>query len=547
MWDTGKFIWFGMVLLVGGVCPLASSARVDTSPSVIACSTSVAGGSQSIANAFAQWLPQVQNQTAGATTQTGLSSIAPQSASMLSFRDQGAPLETAQQVACLKSPSAIPGDGPIAQRFGQDGLIPAQKQQPSVHGSSTLTWRGRFNGDGQDQDFYHYFNFTAEDLVPGHLRAVLSLRQDWDLDGSPPDHVGDDFYSVDDHKRWLHTDLSTAYFDFLNPACPSARVRLGRQYLSDFEYFHADAVSAEAPIWDGLKWSGFAGQTVSYYAQPEDDWAGGLALTFAPSWAHRLRLAYIYNRDAEYWASNQAFSLESWQACCENLWWHGRFRVLDGSARDVGTDLQYLLGPCGTTLNLGFYSLLKPLKNETNPYDPYTRASLGEWLEHQLWTVRASQPLAGNFCLSGGAQIRRLTDDPPEDSSRNYDNQASDQYDVTLAWSPCRQWNLAVGGQHIQGRHGNEQNGLSSDVTFRPWRCLELCAGTTLGDYTFAWRDELVNSYYETHPDQRAYYAGVKLSNHCGGALRLRYEVEDWDDQGRDPYQTARVSFTQQF
>lgn len=410
---------------------------------------------------------------------------------------------------------------------------------PGVRGSSMVRFDARRNDDTSDSDLYHYLDLSVDELVPGYVGGKLSLRQDYDL--GPGHGRGSSFFSTDDAKDNEHLDLSRAYLNLRHEAVPGASLRVGRQYVEEFEFFHTDGGTLRLPLAKSLGLTAFGGQSVSYYSDKSDDWAAGGALTFAPSPRNRTRLAFLYDRDDEYKVENEAWALETWQGLREWLFAHGRFRLLEGEARDLNLDLRFEIEALRTSLLLSSLHLFHQLEEETNHNSPYVRAGLQPWDPFNRYTAQSQTALTDQLNLGLGVTVNRVRGD--NDGDEQYSNEDYERYDAGFIWSPFHSWTFVLTGHYWDADLREQTWGLSGEIAFQPTRRIVWRLGTSYVDYRFGYYDEFEDRPYRQSPELHVYYTSLRYRHGDNMYFDFRLELEDATQWADDPYLGAETSW----
>lgn len=424
------------------------------------------------------------------------------------------------------------------------------KSSPSrnVHGFSTTVYQSRWLADeDSDQDFYQYWNLQVDELVPGHARGAFSLRLNTDFDGRVDDAPGrgtyvfdrDPFYSVDDARNDReYVDLYTGYVDLYDGDPNNGFLRIGRQYLSEFDYIHADAVKLELPVNSWAKFKGFFGQAVSNYSGHTDDWTGGLGLEIQQSPMSRWWLEY--HRYEDDIADDDTYKIETWQSPWEGASIHAVYRGFDDQARDFAFSLGQYFSPLDLTLFLDYRRLFSEVGDRSRHESHLYRSGLLEQDPYNQYTLRFDKALPCNFGLSGGFSVKRVSDNNQDFSNRDYENA-----DITLSYSPSSKWYYSISGEWWNADPDNSFFGYSGEIGYRPHRCFDWTLGSTYGNYVFRYEDESVGALYRESPFVKTYYTGMKfnVSDRCHLRVNLEYEDDDLDND----YYRLRLTWGQTF
>jgi len=419
--------------------------------------------------------------------------------------------------------------------------------QRDIHGFVNTIYRTRNIEGESDQDFYQYWNIEAEELVPGRASGAFSLRLNTDLDGRVDGAPGlgtyvfdrDPFYSVDDARNDReYVDLYTGYIDLYNGTPDNGYLRIGRQYLQEWDYIHADAVKLELPVSSAVKLKGFFGQAVSFYSGHTNDWTGGVGVEIAPSYGNRWWFGY--DKYADDIADNDSYTAETWQSPWEGAWFHARFRGLDDEARDLDLNLSQYFTPLDLTLFVDVHRLFSKLEDESRHHSPFYRTDLLEEQPYTSYSFRFDKALPCNFGLSGGFGIRRVSE-----NEQDYGNRDWEHGDVTLSFYPTNTWYYSISAEWWNTDPDSSFFGYSGEIGYRPNKCIDWTLGSSYGNYVFRYEDERFPGLYRESPFIKTYYTGLRWRVNETNNLRINFEIED-DDRGED-YYSLRLNWGQTF
>lgn len=429
--------------------------------------------------------------------------------------------------------------------YAQTPLGPLSR---GVHGNVDTVYRSRWIDGESDQDFYQYWNLEFEDLVPGYARGSFSLRLNSDFDGRVDSARGlgeyvfdrDPFYSVDDARDDIeYADLYTGFVDVFNGSPDGGYLRIGRQYLDDFDWIHADAVSLNLPLTSCIRMIGFMGQSVSFYSGHDDDFSGGIGFEILQS--PKDRWLFTYHRYADDIASNDTFKAETWQQLWYGAHLHGRFRTLDDDPRELSLNFSQYITPLDLTLLLDYRRLFTEIEDEGRHDSPLYRSGLLDWNPHNYFSARFDKALPWNVGLSGGVAVQRISGEDEQE----YGNRDFERGDITLSFYPCDQWYYSISGEWWNTDPESSFFGVSGEIGYRPTRCIDWTLGSSYGSYVFRYEDERFPELYRDDPLIRTYYTGLRWRVTDTNTLRVNFEYED-DDQDED-YYTLRLSWGQAF
>ena len=431
--------------------------------------------------------------------------------------------------------------------FGARAQPYGPTSSPDIHGSVNTVYRSRWLDNESDQDFYQYWDVEMEELVPGHARGAFSLRLNHDLDGRVDGAPGrgiyvfdrDPFFSVDDARNDVeYADLYTGYVDLFNGTPDAGYLRIGRQYLRDFDWIHADAVTLNLPVSSWARLTGFFGQAVSFYSGHTDDWTGGVALELKESRYNRW--VFGYHRYEDDIADNDTFKVETWRRLWEGAHLHAKFRTLDEDPRDLAVNLSQYFEPLDLTLFMDFRRLFSALGNESRQDSPFFLTDLLDQEPYTDFAIRLDKALPCNMGISGGYGMRRVSD-----NEQDYGNRDWEHADVTLSFYPTSKLFYSVSGEWWNTDPDSSFFGFSGEVGYRPNRCIDWTVGSSYGNYVFRYEDERFGGFFRESPFVRTYFTNLKCRVTESSHLRMNFEIED-DDRG-DDYYTLRVNWGHTF
>jgi hypothetical protein len=434
----------------------------------------------------------------------------------------------------------------VSPLYAQSPAIPSPRNQ-NIHGFVNTTYNSRWIDKENDEDFYQYWDIQVDELVPGYARGAFSLRLNSDLDGrvgSAPGYGNyifdrDPFYSVDDarHER-EYLDLYTGYVDFFDGLPENGFLRIGRQYLPEFDYIHADAVKLELPVNSIAKVKAFFGQAVSFYSGHTGDWTGGVGLELKPSTQNKWWFEiHRYEDDIE---DNGSYSVETWQSPWEGAWLHAKFRGLDDRARDLSVNVSQYFAPLDLTLLLDYNRLFSELEDESRHDSPYYRTALLAQQQRNYYSIRLDKALPCNLGISGGFAVQRVSEDDRDYGNRDYENG-----DITLTFYPSSNWYYSISGEWWNADPDNSFFGYSGEIGYSPNKCIDWSIGSSYGQYVFRYEDELYGSLYRESPFVKTYYTSLRWKFDDRNNLRVNLELED--DDRDDDYYSLRVTWGRHF
>lgn len=453
-------------------------------------------------------------------------------------------------ISSLFGPRVAPAGGDeVPAAFAPLGGVPGQAgggveapSRPMLRGFSMLSYQGRANDDTSDSDIYHYLDARVDHLVPGHVNAALTVRQNYDADSS--NGRGSPFYSVEDNKEWNHFDLSRAYAEFLAPDWPGASLRLGRQFVEEFESYYLDGATARIPVAAGLGLTIFGGSSVSYYSHDGSDWAAGGAATWTPSREHRARLSYLYSNDGEFDAEDHAFALESWHTFHQAFTAHLRARTLDGNARDLAADISWRLEAIQAALYANVRTLFTAYDFETNHFSPLSRSGLGAWQPHTYGALRLVKDLGAAMSVGVGMGAKRVHGALREP---RYSNVDYEEFDLSWNWTPSQRWLIALMFRYRDAELREDTWGITGEARFRPNKQWLVALGSSYDDFRFGWHDPALERAFRQDAELRTYYGRVQYHYNATDYVAVRVDMEDSKDWSDNPYAGVRAAWGRQF
>ncbi|MCA9411860.1 MAG: hypothetical protein KC917_08285 [Candidatus Omnitrophica bacterium] len=433
----------------------------------------------------------------------------------------------------------------VSPVVAQSYLSPNRK----VHGFSTTVYQSRWLADeDSDQDIYQYWNLEADEIVPGHARGAFSLRLNTDIDGrvsgAPGRTIGgpgsgtyvydrDPFYSVDDARDREYVDLYTGYVDLYDGDPNQGFVRIGRQYLPEFDYIQADAIKLELPVNSWAKFKGYFGQAVSFYSGHDGDWTGGLGLEIQQSPTSKWWMEY--HRYEDDISDDHSYSIETWQQPWEGASIHALYRGFDDQARDLQVSLAQYFSPWDLTLFLDYQRLFSELGDLSRQNSPLYRSGLLEQNPYNRYSIRFDKALPCNFGLSGGFSAKRVSNNDQDYGNHDYENG-----DITLSFYPSEKWYYSISGEWWNTDPESSFFGYSGEIGYSPNKCFDWTIGSSYGNYVFRYEDESQGVLYRESPFIKTYYTSLKMNVTDRSHVKVNFEIED-DDRDNDYYRLRLI------
>lgn len=418
------------------------------------------------------------------------------------------------------------------QEDGDSTLLRGLLPEASIHGHSVTSYRGRWTGDGDDQDLYEYLSISLEDLIPARLDAELSLRlrEDFD-DASHPLNFSDDlFIDVDETRddQWADR-IGTAWLDIHDLGLDHSSLRIGRQYLPVFDGLHVDGARlALDRLGERFDFVAFGGRPVSYFSSTHGDSALGAAGTYRFSPYARMRAKYYrYTDDGRNLDDDQA-ELELWMRRGNWAFFHASLGTLDSDLKDLILDGKLILHDLDAYLILRYYRLLSEIEDNTLEFSPFF-AVLNELEPFSRSDIRLTKSLADCLDIFGGVSIRK--EDSGSDDSGYVANSDYQRYDLGLTLYPCDDLSITATGQHWDIDSGRRFMGVTSEVAYKPIDTLTVSAGNAYGEYRVEYYDSFQQTKFKERPDVRTYFASLKWRALPNATLSTKFEIEDNDEE----------------
>jgi len=455
------------------------------------------------------------------------------------------------------------GDGPIARAFANfparpgsrlatlDHLTPksgawrsdARRRASAaagrrVDGTAEVLYRARANDAIADHDIFVDTDVVVEDLVPGIVRGGLWLRQDYEANRRW--RRGDDFFQLEDFQEQRHLRLYRGYVDVTPPGLAGATLRAGRQWIEEVGNHWVDGGSIRVPLLADLGLTLFGGRSVSMYSDASGDWAGGAAVTWAPSVGRRYQLSYVHDRDDEFDTSDSVLALEAWHTVTDGLRVHARGSLLDGKIDQVQLDASWQPGSLPLHLYGEWFHLARDREGETNFHNPYTRAGLQTWMPHDRFTLGAFAQLTSWLSVVANGTVKNHRDGVTVPES--YSNADMVRADLIATAALGEHWTLEVGGYYWDAdlRDGNWS--AWGELRFRPVDELSTAVGVRYRGHRFGWYD--VTSQQRVRQgllDEYVYHLEVEYGFRRWGRVGVRVDFEDPDGIEDAPYVTAEL------
>jgi hypothetical protein len=426
---------------------------------------------------------------------------------------------------------------------GGSGSLAAAAEEPedglAVHGSLVSRLVARRNSDDSDLDLYALLSVDVGDREQDDWTGYVLGRVSKDLDG---DTGGEDstFASLEDtYDDSLNGRLYEAYVE--GHATGLEVLKLGRQGLYDTpEYVRIDGARLETePTGSDRHSFGFyAGRPVHEYESSSDgDEALGIYAENRPWDGARARLDYMYLNDEELLGSdnNDLWAVQLDQTIDRKVMLHGDYSLLEDRPREYTVRGTWVDPQEGMLVQASHHELLSTQKLLVEEFDPFYE-SLLEYYPYRQEGLLVSKSFDEDFDLSGGADIRRVTDD---DDIGEF-NREFDRYHATGTWHDVFMADLSVAltAETWQADGSDEVATWGLDLT----RVFTEDLRGSVGSYYALFKNDFLLE--EEREDVRTYYVSLRYRIDPQLSWLFGYEYEDAED---DDYQTLRARATWRF
>lgn len=435
--------------------------------------------------------------------------------------------ETAASAAAVSaaSESAAPEDESVSDRI----FSPFKRVLPqaSLDGYLLSSYRGRWSDDDDDQDFYQYMLLDMRNLIPQHLDAEVSMRFHEDFNDSNLNFSDDLFIDIDDPRDDDWPDrLSTAWIDLYDIGYDGSSLRVGRQYLPEFDGLHIDGARLSLERLGPFDFTAFGGRPVTYFSGVHGDATYGFSGNYRITpWARVRAKYYRYSDDSLDLDDDQA-EVELWLRREHWAFFHASLGTLDSDLKDMILDGKLVHDEWNTYLTLRYYRLFTPIGENTIEFSPFF-AVLDELEPFSRSDIRLTKRFGEIVDVFGGISIRR--EEASNDSDGDVTNSDYERYDAGLTFYPTPKWAVTGSGQYWNVDAGRRFTGVTSEVTFIPWKELTLSAGNAYGEYRNEYYDSFRQLEFRERPDVLTYFASLKWRVTPNATFRSKFEIEDSD------------------
>ena len=421
--------------------------------------------------------------------------------------------------------------------------VPPDEESPFpdwMHGSLSVRYRARSDGDDQDHDVR---GVLALDLADPRVRGMsghLLARVDVDLEGLDEGEIFEDL--ADTYDQSVVSKVYLAYADVAldAEAGESPTLRVGRQndpllpevlYLDGVSYFSRPM--GEKDVAFGV----YGGIPVHFYeSSSEGDRAWGTFVEGHPWAGGRARFDWMHLEDEEVLGEGEddLLSLGVWQELAKSWRLEGEYTHLEGDPRDLSLRAFYTDPDATTIVRAGYHELLEPQAALVTELDPFFEQLL-EYEPFRQTNLVVSQAFGDHAIVDAGVDLRRVSDsDDVGEFNRDWE-----RYYATASFVDVSA--KGVGMSFTVDRWDDDDRDVSSlgaDLSYDSEDRWDGAIGTyySLYKYQFLELDE--------REDVRTYYlrASRELSKRLD--LELLYEFEDDDF---DTYHTLRLGALWQF
>ena len=421
-----------------------------------------------------------------------------------------------------------------AEEKGISSLVSRVLPEASIHGYSTTSYRGQWAGDDDDQDLYEYFLIDARNLIPDHLDAEVSMRMHEDFSGSlsPLELEDDIFIDIDDARDEQWPDrLNTAWADLHGFGWGDLSLRLGRQYLYEFDGLHIDGGYIRFEPRKRLEFTAFGGRPVTYYSGTHGDGTFGVSSTYRPTRSLKVRGKYYrYSDDSQNLDDDQA-EIELWARRGSWAYFHGSLGTLDSDLKDLILDAKLIQHEWDAYLIVRYYRLLSEIDDHTIAFSPFF-AVLDELEPFGRGEIRANKRFGQRLDVFAGVTVRR--EDASGDNDGDVSNSDYERYDAGVSVYPTEKWTATVAGEYWDVDQDRRFTGVTSEIAYEPWDVLMLSVGNAYGEYRNEVYDSLQQRSFRESPDVITYFTTLRWRVRDDITFRTRLEVEDTDEDLED-------------
>lgn len=224
----------------------------------------------------------------------------------------------------------------------------SEKRIGAWSGSVSVLLDYRENERENDFDVGNTLRLKNDSLFRGKGSFYFHGRHRFDLSGKTDRDNA--------HESKTDTRIFQTYFDFRNWAQRPSYLRIGRQWLHDFETVHIDGLLAGVDDLGIFDLKAFYGRPVSEFVSTESQFVYGAQFGF-PFLDTRFRLNYIKNDQSSDIMSDQ-ISLFFTRRLLEQGRLYGEFKRLDSDNRELRAGTSWFVSSMNMDWSLDYYRRL---------------------------------------------------------------------------------------------------------------------------------------------------------------------------------------------
>ncbi len=430
------------------------------------------------------------------------------------------------------APAADPAGAPPPGEIADDAVSALPRW---MHGSLSVRYRGRIDGDDQDHEVGGLLALDLADpgvpWISGHLQA----RVDVDLEGSDDDEVFSDLSDTYDSN--VIPKLYLAYADIALDARPEdspGTLRVGRQSDPRLpEVLRLDGLSyLTRPMGENeVEVGAYGGIPVHLYeSSAEGDLTYGTFVEGRPWTDGRARLDWMHLED-ELTLGDQRddlLSLGLWQDLARRWRLEAEYSHLEGDPRDLRLRALFTDPDSETIVRAGYFELLETQRAHATELDPFFEQLL-EHFPFRQTTLNVSQAFGVHTVVDAGFDLRRVRDSGDVgEFNRDWERYYAT---ATLHDLPAEGVALSVTADRWDD-DDRDTSTLGADLSYAAEERWE----AAIGSYYSLYKYELLE--LDERDDVRTYYTRASYELSARLELEMLYEFEDDD---LDTYHTLRL------
>jgi hypothetical protein len=431
-------------------------------------------------------------------------------------------------LCAIQSTAPAPGDTPLPGSVFE------------MHGTLSLRYRARWNGQGSDQDFAELLELDVGNAAHDALTGSLSAEARQDIDGVTRPGNSNAFFELEDTRGNAYDEhLYHAYVD-VHAASGWETLRAGRQTIVDtpltawFDGLRAETREAGPAR---ARFGAYGGVPVKLYS---DSTAGDAlygAFAEARPWSGaRVRGDWLHAEDDQRLGtlSNDLFGIGLWQSLGNSLRLDGQYTRLEDEDRDVRLRASWSASDSDLVLRASWYRLLEPQGELAQPLDPFY-ATLHTLEPYQQFGLQLSKSLSSHLHLEAGYDARRV------DEAQNV---GAFNHDYDRGYATLSLQGLLPGALDLS-LTGDVWDSQQSDMRTLGAELARTFAerlDAALGTYYSLYEYDLFQARELDHV--RVWYLKLVLDRSAPLRFDLRYEFED---DPIDQFQALRMGATWRF